>query len=71
MECFFNRHRQFRRLATRYDKLAHNFVSLLNFACFRLHGRVEEAERAGEVARITRFGTLRSVEAPASTATTA
>ena len=27
VECFFNKLKQFRRVATRYDKLAHNFLS--------------------------------------------
>ncbi len=30
VERFFNRLKQFRRMATRYEKLARNFVSLLN-----------------------------------------
>ena len=30
VEHFFNRLKQFRRVATRYDKLARNFVSLLS-----------------------------------------
>lgn len=30
---FFNRIKQFRRIATRYDKLARNFLSLLNLVC--------------------------------------
>lgn len=33
VERFFNRLKQFRRMATRYDKLARNFVSLLNLVC--------------------------------------
>ena len=33
VEWFFNRLKQFRRMATRYDKLARNFVSLLNLVC--------------------------------------
>jgi len=33
VERFFNRLKQFRRMATRYDKLACNFVSLLNLVC--------------------------------------
>lgn len=27
VECFFNKLKQFRRIATRYDKLSHNFLS--------------------------------------------
>ncbi|MBK7564451.1 MAG: IS5 family transposase [Propionivibrio sp.] len=30
---FFNRLKQFRRLATRYDKLAHRFTAFLHLAC--------------------------------------
>lgn len=33
VERFFNRLKQFRRIATRYDKLANNFISLLNLVC--------------------------------------
>jgi transposase len=33
VERFFNRLKQFRRIATRYDKLARNFVSMLNLVC--------------------------------------
>jgi transposase len=32
IECFFNRVKQFRRIATRYEKLARNFLSMLNLA---------------------------------------
>ena len=32
VERFFNRLKQFRRLATRYDKLAHRFNAFLNLA---------------------------------------
>ena len=32
IECLFNRLKQFRRIATRYDKLARNFLSILNLA---------------------------------------
>jgi transposase len=32
VECFFNRLKQFRRIATRYEKLARNFRSMLNLA---------------------------------------
>jgi len=32
IECFFNRLKQFRRIATRYEKLARNFLSMLNLA---------------------------------------
>lgn len=33
VERCFNRLKQFRRMATRYEKLARNFVSLLNLVC--------------------------------------
>jgi transposase len=33
VERFFNRIKQFRRLATRYDKLAQNFLSMLHLVC--------------------------------------
>jgi transposase len=33
VERFFNRLKQFRRIATRYEKLAINFMSLLNLVC--------------------------------------
>ena len=33
IERFFNRLKQFRRLATRYDKLARRFKAFLNLAC--------------------------------------
>ena len=32
IECFFGRLKQFRRIATRYEKLARNFLSMLNLA---------------------------------------
>jgi transposase len=33
IERFFNRIEQFRRLATRYEKLAHNYMPFLNVVC--------------------------------------
>lgn len=33
VERFFNRIKQFRRLATRYEKLAQNFLSMLYLVC--------------------------------------
>ena len=33
VERFFNRIKQFRRIATRYDKLARNFFAMLNLVC--------------------------------------
>jgi len=32
IECLFNRLKQFRRVATRYEKLARNYLSMLNLA---------------------------------------
>lgn len=33
VERFFNRLKQFRRIATRYEKLARNFASMVNLVC--------------------------------------
>ena len=33
VECFFNRLKQFRRIATRYDKLSRRFNAFLHLAC--------------------------------------
>ena len=33
IERFFNRIKQFRRIATRYDKLAASFLSFIHLAC--------------------------------------
>lgn len=33
VECYFNRLKQFRRLASRYDKRAHRFNAYLQLAC--------------------------------------
>ena len=33
VERFFNRLKQFRRIATRYEKLARNFTSMLSLVC--------------------------------------
>lgn len=33
IECFFGRIKQFRRIATRYDKLAKSFLSFVHLAC--------------------------------------
>lgn len=33
VERFFSRLKQFRRIATRYEKLARNFLSMLNLTC--------------------------------------
>ena len=36
IERFFNKLKHFRRIATRYDKLAANFLAMLKLACLRL-----------------------------------
>ena len=36
IERFFNKIKQFRRVATRYDKLAENFLASLKLACVRI-----------------------------------
>jgi len=33
VECFFNKLKNFRRVATRYDKLASRFLSFVHLAC--------------------------------------
>ncbi len=33
VERFFNRIKQFRRIATRYEKLARNYLSFINLVC--------------------------------------
>jgi transposase len=33
IECFFSRIEQFRRIATRYDKLGTSFLSFIHLAC--------------------------------------
>ena len=33
IECFFSRIKQFRRIATRYDKLGESFLSFVHLAC--------------------------------------
>lgn len=33
IECFFSRIKQFRRIATRYDKLSVSFLSFVHLAC--------------------------------------
>ena len=43
VERFFNRIKHFRRIATRYDKLAANFLAMLKLACFRIWMRVYES----------------------------
>jgi transposase len=43
VERFFNKIKHFRRIATRYDKLAANFLAMLKLACFRLWMRAYES----------------------------
>jgi len=43
IERFFNKLKHFRRIATRYDKLAANFLAMLKLACFRLWMRAYES----------------------------
>ena len=33
VECFFSRIKQFRRIATRYEKTARNFLAMITIAC--------------------------------------
>ena len=43
VERFFCRIKQFRRIATRYDKLAENFLASLKLACVRIWLRRNES----------------------------
>jgi transposase len=43
VERFFNKIKHFRRIATRYDKLAANFLAMLKLACFRIWMRAYES----------------------------
>lgn len=43
IERFFNKIKQFRRVATRYDKLAENFLASLKLACVRIWLRGNES----------------------------
>jgi transposase len=36
VECFFHELKRFRRLATRYEKTARNYLALIHLACTRL-----------------------------------
>jgi transposase len=42
VERFFNKIKQCRRVATRYDKLAANYLAFVKLACIRLWLRVYE-----------------------------
>jgi transposase len=43
VERFFNKIKQCRRAATRYDKLAANYLAFVKLACIRLWLRVYES----------------------------
>ena len=43
VERFFNKIKQCRRVATRYDKLAANYIAFVKLACIRLWLRVYES----------------------------
>jgi transposase len=43
VERFFNKLKHFRRIATRYDKLAENFLAAVKLACVRLWLRTYES----------------------------
>ncbi len=43
VERFFNKLKRFRRVATRYDKLAENFLAMVQLASLRLWLRVYES----------------------------
>jgi transposase len=43
VERFFNKLKHFRRIATRYDKLAENFLAAVKLACVRLWLRAYES----------------------------
>ena len=43
IEFFFNRLKQFRRVATRYDKTARNYLAMVQIGCLRIWTRFEDA----------------------------
>ncbi|ESX59542.1 hypothetical protein X759_36380 [Mesorhizobium sp. LSHC420B00] len=43
VERFFNKAKHFRRIATRYDKLAENYLAALKLVCVRIWLRVNES----------------------------
>ena len=43
MERFFNKIKHFRRIATRYDKLAANYMAMIKLASFRVWLRAYES----------------------------
>ena len=36
VECFFNKLKEFRRIATRFDKLASRFLAFVHLGCIRI-----------------------------------
>ncbi len=43
IEFFFNRLKQFRRVATRYEKTARNYLAMVHVACLRIWAGFEDA----------------------------
>ena len=43
IEFFFNRLKQFRRVATRYEKTARNYLAMVHIGCLRIWARFEDA----------------------------
>ncbi len=43
VEFFFNKLKQFRRVATRYEKTARNYVAMVQIGCIRIWARAEAA----------------------------
>ena len=43
VERFFNKLKQFRRIATRYEKLAANYLAMIKIATIRIWLRVNES----------------------------
>jgi putative transposase len=43
VEFFFNRLKQFRRVGTRYDKTARNYLAMVQIGCIRIWARFEDA----------------------------
>ncbi|WP_407830929.1 transposase [Verminephrobacter eiseniae] len=47
VERFFNRIKQFRRIATRYEKLARNYLSFLNLVCTYFWQAMQRKQMSG------------------------
>ena len=43
VECFFNKPKQFRRIATRYEKIAANYLAMINIATIRIRLQANES----------------------------